>query len=224
VYTTNSTFDIGCLRNKIVVVGWADPGDVHQSVVGKVPGYLLQANYIEALLDDRYFGSVRCWTNYLTGLMIFAAFQMILVFYEHKPLRLLGTLAFLFIGVLGCIYLIMMHLHIYLNPMGIGLLAIGIKLTDLLFSSVKETRTGEMQISPLTRLAGTRRRTIILILIAIAVTSWVFVCHSTQKPSRVAGHEGAAASNRDLQSGAAFVLARLGNAAQAERIPEELAK
>jgi CHASE2 domain-containing sensor protein len=30
-------------------------GDKHESVLGRVPGVVLQANYIESLLDDRYF-------------------------------------------------------------------------------------------------------------------------------------------------------------------------
>ncbi len=41
-------------QRKIVVVGDA-VSDRHDSVVGRVPGVVLQANYIESLLDDRYF-------------------------------------------------------------------------------------------------------------------------------------------------------------------------
>jgi len=41
-------------QRRIVVVGDAT-SDPHDSVVGRVPGVVLQANYIESLLDDRYF-------------------------------------------------------------------------------------------------------------------------------------------------------------------------
>ena len=42
------------LQRRIVVIGDASQ-DPHNSVVGRVPGVVLQANYIESLLDDRYF-------------------------------------------------------------------------------------------------------------------------------------------------------------------------
>lgn len=41
-------------QRRIVVVGDA-MSDMHDSVVGRVPGVVLQASYIESLLDDRYF-------------------------------------------------------------------------------------------------------------------------------------------------------------------------
>lgn len=45
------------LRWRIVVVGEINENDVHETVVGRLPGFVLQANYIESLLDDRYFNS-----------------------------------------------------------------------------------------------------------------------------------------------------------------------
>ena len=50
------------LACKIVVIGdYSDRS--HDSVLGPMPGYVLQANYIESLLDDRYFfGLGRLWT------------------------------------------------------------------------------------------------------------------------------------------------------------------
>lgn len=50
--------DLSTLRGKVVVIGEATERDKHASVVGDVPGYLLHANYIESLLDDRYFRPV----------------------------------------------------------------------------------------------------------------------------------------------------------------------
>ena len=41
-------------QRRIVVIGDA-VGDKHDTVVGWVPGVVLQANYLESLLDDRYF-------------------------------------------------------------------------------------------------------------------------------------------------------------------------
>jgi len=42
------------LLRRIVVLGDAQQ-DPHDTVVGHVPGVVLQANYIESLLDERYF-------------------------------------------------------------------------------------------------------------------------------------------------------------------------
>jgi hypothetical protein len=50
----NGSPDALRLRWKIVVIGDGQQ-DWHDTVVGRIPGVLLQANYIESLLDDRYF-------------------------------------------------------------------------------------------------------------------------------------------------------------------------
>lgn len=52
--------------DKIVVVGIAGLGsDLHQTVLGKVPGVILQANYIESLLSDRMFKPLPLSTPFL---------------------------------------------------------------------------------------------------------------------------------------------------------------
>jgi hypothetical protein len=48
--------DVDSLKGgKIILIGENSEYDQHESVFDEVPGYILQANYIEALLDDRYF-------------------------------------------------------------------------------------------------------------------------------------------------------------------------
>lgn len=42
------------LRNRVVIVGQNSSQDIHHTVIGRIPGVVLQANYIESLLDDRY--------------------------------------------------------------------------------------------------------------------------------------------------------------------------
>jgi hypothetical protein len=41
------------LRSRVIIIGQDSSSDVHQAPVGIMAGYLLQANYVEALLDDR---------------------------------------------------------------------------------------------------------------------------------------------------------------------------
>jgi len=45
------------LRGKIAVVGWQQD-DVWDTVAGEMPGYIVNANYIEALLDHHYLKPV----------------------------------------------------------------------------------------------------------------------------------------------------------------------
>jgi CHASE2 domain-containing sensor protein len=56
------------LRDRVAVVGQVWPGqDVHESVIGAVPGVVLQANYIESLLDQRIFKPLDPWLQLLIG-------------------------------------------------------------------------------------------------------------------------------------------------------------
>jgi CHASE2 domain-containing sensor protein len=48
------------LRGKIAVVGWQQD-DEWDTVAGEMPGYIVNANYIEALLDDHYLKPVAFW-------------------------------------------------------------------------------------------------------------------------------------------------------------------
>lgn len=43
------------LHGRIVLIGQYNSKDTHDTVVGPMPGFVLQANYIESLLDDRYY-------------------------------------------------------------------------------------------------------------------------------------------------------------------------
>ncbi len=46
------------VRNKVAIIGEYSSEDEHRSLIGQVPGVVVQANYVEALLDDRYFRSI----------------------------------------------------------------------------------------------------------------------------------------------------------------------
>lgn len=65
------------LRDRIVVVGETGTSvDQHSTgMIGVVSGTVLQANYIEALLDERYFLPVPGWLDYLLGLLVFVALE-----------------------------------------------------------------------------------------------------------------------------------------------------
>ena len=57
------------LRGKIVVLGEYRDRDTHHSVIGLIPGFLLQANYIESLLDDRYYQEIPQWLDIMLAIL-----------------------------------------------------------------------------------------------------------------------------------------------------------
>jgi len=96
------------LRGKIVLVGErSDKEDLHDTVIGSVPGYLLHANYIEALLDDRYFIPTSPYLELLFDILgIFFIVVIFEVVDELKSIRVLlrpvvgFVLASVFVGIL----------------------------------------------------------------------------------------------------------------------------
>jgi hypothetical protein len=81
------------LSSKIVVVG-EETGDIHESVLGRVPGAVLQANYIESLLDDRYFFSLGSVGVPLTT--FFCLLIIALIFAQSKSLKAALSVAVIF--------------------------------------------------------------------------------------------------------------------------------
>jgi CHASE2 domain-containing sensor protein len=51
--------------------------DIHESVLGEVPGYLLMANYIEGLLDDRTFSDVPWWIEFAFAIVLFVSIHLL---------------------------------------------------------------------------------------------------------------------------------------------------
>jgi CHASE2 domain-containing sensor protein len=127
------------LAHQIVIVGERAPReDIHASVIGEVPGFFLQANYIEALLDDRVFRVAHPLFNYALGFLIFAVFEYILLTNEKKPLRAIAWAALLLVMSLVILFLAAVHLGYYLNPATVSLLAIAINVGHLIIGYFEE--------------------------------------------------------------------------------------
>ncbi len=100
--------ELSTLRGKVVVIGEATEGDKHASVVGDVPGYLLHANYIESLLDDRYFRPVYPFLEFaLTALGIVA----VVFLFDRSRSLLVGFL--LSIGLVAAVACVCSLLSVY---------------------------------------------------------------------------------------------------------------
>jgi len=95
---SHSTSALG-LRGKIVLIGERSVDDQYQSVLGTIPGVVLQANYLESLLDDRYFRPIN---QVLEILLMVACFLIIEILFDHSSLliallRSVGFVIFLWL-------------------------------------------------------------------------------------------------------------------------------
>ncbi len=131
--------DFSRLRGKIVIIGESDnEDDKHDSVFGKqIPGFILQANYIEAMLDQRYYESIT-WLDYAVGFVVFVVvyfsglnIRSLCKWFEN--LKLLGYLMLILSVVFLLLYLSVALLGIYINPITISTLAIVIIITHHFF-------------------------------------------------------------------------------------------
>jgi CHASE2 domain-containing sensor protein len=126
------------MRGKIVVVGEINWDlDAHRTVVGKMPGVYAQANYIEALLDDRYFRPIP-FLDYVSGFVILAALELILIVYRGRWWTMALLIGALFVLALALLYMTIMHLGWYVNPAALGVIAVTIKLVHALFGRAEQ--------------------------------------------------------------------------------------
>lgn len=126
------------LSGKIIIVGEINSDlDSHASVVGRVPGLYLQANYVEALLDDRYYRPVPV-LDYLLAFLILLVLELILIVFKGRYWTMSLLIVALFV-VSGAIVYLLIKLHNwYVNPVSLGATAIVIKLLHPLFSKAEE--------------------------------------------------------------------------------------
>jgi hypothetical protein len=59
------------VKNKVAIIGEYSSDDDHRSVIGHVPGFVVQANYVEALLSDRYFRGIPHWLEIALTILSF---------------------------------------------------------------------------------------------------------------------------------------------------------
>ncbi len=110
-----SSNDLGVLSGKIVVIGEITDQDEKSTVVGRIPGVFLQANFIEALLDDRYYEGYP-WLNYVFGFLFLAGFEAILMVFRRSWIKKLGAIIVLLIALLILLYIVISNLRWYVNP------------------------------------------------------------------------------------------------------------
>jgi CHASE2 domain-containing sensor protein len=148
------------IAGRVVVIGEIDhQNDDHFTVLGKMSGLLLQANYIESLLDDRVFRSSRI-LDYFFGVLVLAVLHAsILVFHaiwmeevvakssstlakSIIPKKVAGILkALLVLALAGisllligfALFLIVQLARWYVDPAPLGIIPVATEILGILF-------------------------------------------------------------------------------------------
>jgi len=115
--------ELAALSGKIVVIGEITDQDMKTTVVGQIPGVYLQANFIEALLDDRYYEGVPV-LSYVFGFLFLAAVEAILMVFQNSWAKRLGAIAGLLLAILFLLYIVITDFHLYVNPVPFMALAL----------------------------------------------------------------------------------------------------
>lgn len=123
---------------RVVLIGEIDPDiDDHLTVVGRMSGLLLQANYIEALLDDRVFRPVRL-LDYVFGFAILVGLEVTLIVFRAKEI----WLALALVGLLGFSFFVLLLLvklfGLYVDPAPLSIVPVMTKILSSLFGRVEE--------------------------------------------------------------------------------------
>ena len=122
------------LRGKIVVIGDGESDvDVHLSPIGEVAGFILHANYIEALLDERYFKPAHWLANYALGFAIFCC-----ILFALDQAKRFGIILFVatLLGAYLLVYFVVMHLGYYVNPALVSIVWVLFSITHAVLSSL----------------------------------------------------------------------------------------
>ncbi len=124
---SGSPKDLAALSGKIVLIGEISPeADEHLTVLGRIPGVYLQANFIEALLDDRYYQGVPK-LGYLFGFFFLAGLELILAVFRRSWVKMVSIIALLVLVLLFLLYVVISGLHYYVNPLPFIALALLIR-------------------------------------------------------------------------------------------------
>lgn len=142
------------LRARILVVGLGrNPmrSDYHPSIINEISGYIFQANYIEALLDDRLLWSVSPWLQLLLSVILFCFIQLIF-FLSKSWVKALTVSMMLVAGCfLACLLLALemgWYLDFWLSGIFIPFLALYDRLKDKVGVSAATDSASKAQTSP----------------------------------------------------------------------------
>jgi hypothetical protein len=135
------------LKGKVIVVGQYAESDWHQTVIGSMPGFALQANYIESLLDDRYYQLIPRWLEILLAVLCFVGIDITIEQARSPHLGALISLAGMaFLWAIA--HFAIMEWGFYFTFWFPGIVAIMVKWLDAWNKTLHEKRQPSIVQSP----------------------------------------------------------------------------
>lgn len=123
-------------HGRVVLIGEDDTSDLQPTIVGSMMGYYLQANYIEALLDDRFLTPVHPAFNVALSLILLTFMELILTLFHDSLWKSLFWVGVLGVGSMAVILQFIMYAKLYVDPSLVTATYVVLRLSHLAFSKV----------------------------------------------------------------------------------------
>jgi hypothetical protein len=125
------------LNHKVIVIGEHDErSDQHESVVGSIQGYYLQANYIEALLDSQFLRPGGPMADYGLGFLFLLALELILIVLHERVGEAILWIGILVVTSYVFLVLIVLVAKVYVDPVPVSAAACAIKILHLIHNKI----------------------------------------------------------------------------------------
>lgn len=126
------------IRGHVAIIGEFTESDVHDSPLGETYGPILQANYVESILDDRCFWPVSPWVEFFMGLAWFG----VVLFILERSNSLLWSFLYS-VGISAVLWIILFDVvlqqwGVYLTIGAPGLMIFVGKLGDRVWDRIKK--------------------------------------------------------------------------------------
>lgn len=123
---------------RVVIVGEnIEQMDQHYTVVGRIPGFYLQASYIEAILDDRLYKPTGWIPDIASSLIFLLLLEVALAIGHGSFWKSTAGVAAVAAVMAGLMYLLIMHTGYYFDPFLITGIAMAMKALHPLYALAK---------------------------------------------------------------------------------------
>jgi hypothetical protein len=119
------------LQNRIVIIGeFGNEFDLHESVIGEISGVVLQANYVESLLDDRYLSPVNKRIGLLVNLIWVVIVELCFAYSSSPKRGLFYSVVSLLILAIICYLLVLDGYFLPVWVQTVWLVLIGVRWAE----------------------------------------------------------------------------------------------
>jgi len=131
------------MAGRIVIIAEEDQGDQHNTIIGRIAGYYLVANYIEALLDDRFLMPAWPGVNTLFSFTILLTMELLLFVFHSAPVRAVASMVGLVLVVAFILFEVVVNLGVYIDPTLVTGAYVVFRLSHIAYAHVKHPKHDE---------------------------------------------------------------------------------